>query len=133
MKRDKDLSRELTGRPKLNPKSERICEKIHAQFVEHVRQGYVSPQMQDEIAAVALPVGQEGPLPHQNSKVKQNAKEESKKIQGSAGLLPRHMVTSPAAQQLLANKRALAKAVPQLPSFKPKINQKSARLVQRQV
>ena len=60
---------ELTGRPKLNPKSERICEKIHAQFVEHVRQGYVSPQMQDEIAAVALPVGQEGPLPHQNSKV----------------------------------------------------------------
>ena len=37
VKRDKDLSRELTGRPKLNPKSERICEKIHAQFVEHVR------------------------------------------------------------------------------------------------
>ena len=91
--------------------------------------------MKDEIAAVALPVGQEGPLPHQNSKVKHGAKEESKKttIQGSAGLLPRHMVTSPAAQQLLANKRALAKAVPQLPSFKPKINQKSARLVQRQV
>ena len=43
------------------------------------------------------------------------------------------MVSSPAAQQLLARKRALAKAVPQLPSFKPKINQRSAKLVQQQV
>ena len=35
-KRDLDLTKELTGRPRLNPKSERICEKIHAQFIANV-------------------------------------------------------------------------------------------------
>ena len=75
MKRDKDMSKELTGRPKLNPKSERICEKIHAQYVEHVEQGRITQEHQQQIAAVAVPVGQEGPLPNQNSKAKIDANE----------------------------------------------------------
>ena len=37
--------------------------------------------------------------------------------------------TSPKAKQLLAQKKLLAKAVPHMPTFAPKINSKSSKLV----
>jgi len=87
-------------------------------------------------------LGQEGPLPKQVSQALQEpvASEASTSLLKKETLGSSYMAinrpfkqaanSSPAARQLIAHKRALAKAVPQLPTFKPKINQKSTRIIQ---